>query len=113
LVLPYVPAWAGPVWQLFVVRHPRRDRLQQNLTAMGIGTLIHYSVPPHLSGIYADSRERFGPLPLTEQIASTILSVPIGPHLTTTDAYLVTDGLLAAAHRSCLNLYERKGSRAP
>jgi len=53
LSLPVVPEWAEPVWHLFVVRHPQRDRLQEKLTAAGIGTMIHYPVPPHLSGAYA------------------------------------------------------------
>src|SRR5437867_9326887 len=55
LILPHVPEWAQPVWHLFVVRHPRREAVQQKLTEAGIGTLIHYPVPPHLSGAYADA----------------------------------------------------------
>ena len=51
LVLPHVPEWAEPVWHLFVIRHPQRDALQHKLTAAGIGTLIHYPVPAHLSGL--------------------------------------------------------------
>src|SRR5205814_1902340 len=56
LTLPFVPDWAEPVWHLFVVRHSQRDQLQQQLTEAGIGTLIHYPVPPHLSGAYADGK---------------------------------------------------------
>ena len=64
LTLPFVPAWAEPVWHLFVVRHPNRDRLQQQLTEAGIGTLIHYPVPPHLSGAYADGKWAAGAFPV-------------------------------------------------
>jgi len=81
LTLPYAPAWAEPVWHLFVVRHPRRDAFQQKLAAAGIGTLIHYPVPPHLSGAYADPNWKRGAFPLAEQMADTVLSLPIGPHL--------------------------------
>lgn len=84
LVLPHVPSWAEPVWHLFVVRHPQRDALQKHLADAGIGTLIHYPVPPHLSGAYADLRpptsDRWR-LPVAEQMATTVLSFPIGPHL--------------------------------
>ena len=55
LKLPCVPGWAEPVWHLFAVRHRQRDKLQAALSAAGIGTLIHYPIPPHLSGAYADA----------------------------------------------------------
>ena len=55
LLLPYVPEWAEPAWHLFVVRHPRRDALQQHLNRTGIGTLIHYPIPAHLSLAYKRS----------------------------------------------------------
>jgi len=81
LVLPFAPAWTEPVWHLFVVRHPKRDAFQQKLNEAGIGTLIHYPVPPHLSGAYADSGWRRGAFPLAENFAESVLSLPIGPHL--------------------------------
>jgi dTDP-4-amino-4,6-dideoxygalactose transaminase len=54
LTLPYVADWAEPVWHLYVVQHPQRDALQRQLdAAYGIGTLIHYPIPPHLQQAYA------------------------------------------------------------
>jgi dTDP-4-amino-4,6-dideoxygalactose transaminase len=82
LILPSVPAWAEPVWHLFEVRHPKRNALQQKLTEAGIGTLIHYPVPPHLSGAYANGHWGQGSFPIAENLAETVLSLPIGPHLT-------------------------------
>ena len=81
LTLPFVPSWADPVWHLFVVRHPQRDAFQERLTQAGIGTLIHYPVPPHLSGAYADAGFKPGAFPLAEAMANSVLSLPIGPHL--------------------------------
>ena len=99
LCLPYVPSWASPVWHLFVIRHPQRDALQQKLTEAGIGTLIHYPVPPHCSGAYSALRplqpveREVTPLgrspvvsgqwslPIAEELAQTVLSLPMGPHL--------------------------------
>ena len=81
LTLPFVPVWAEPVWHLFVVRHPNREGLQQALTEAGIGTLIHYPVPPHLSGAYADRKWAPGAFPVAEALANTVLSLPMGPHL--------------------------------
>jgi dTDP-4-amino-4,6-dideoxygalactose transaminase len=81
LTLPFVPAWAEPVWHLYVIRHPKRDALQQRLMEAGIGTLIHYPVPPHLSGAYADAGWKRGAFPIAENLAGTALSLPMGPHL--------------------------------
>ncbi|MEP6569274.1 MAG: DegT/DnrJ/EryC1/StrS family aminotransferase [Acidobacteriota bacterium] len=81
LQLPFVPKWAEPVWHLFVVRHPRRTALQQYLTAASIGTIIHYPVPPHLQGAYADMGQGAGSFPLAERLASEVLSLPLGPHI--------------------------------
>jgi dTDP-4-amino-4,6-dideoxygalactose transaminase len=81
LMLPFVPEWAEPVWHLFVVRHPKRDSVQRHLQDKGINTLIHYLVPPHLSDAYAKNGWQRVDLPITEQMANTILSLPIGPHM--------------------------------
>jgi dTDP-4-amino-4,6-dideoxygalactose transaminase len=89
LVLPFVPAWADPVWHLYVVKTPHRDVFQQKLTDRGIGTLIHYPVPPHLSGAYANGVWPAGTFPIAEQLANTVLSLPIGPHLTNEQAEIV------------------------
>ncbi|MCK4726135.1 MAG: DegT/DnrJ/EryC1/StrS family aminotransferase, partial [Anaerolineales bacterium] len=81
LMLPYVPEWADPVWHIFVVRHLQRDKLQEYLRKAGIGTLIHYPVPPHLSDAYSKLGYKPGDYPNTEKISSTALSLPIGPHM--------------------------------
>jgi dTDP-4-amino-4,6-dideoxygalactose transaminase len=94
LILPHVPSWASPVWHLFVIRHPQRNALQQQLAAAGIGTLIHYPVPPHLSGAYAAPRppsSAIWNLPIAEQLADTVLSLPMWPHLSQDEARCVVN----------------------
>lgn len=91
LVLPYVPEWATSVWHLFVVRHPQRDELQKHLQAQGIGTVIHYPVPPHLQQAYSALGVVEGALPLSEQIHKEVLSLPVGPHLDDAQAERVVD----------------------
>ncbi|MGO8676103.1 MAG: DegT/DnrJ/EryC1/StrS family aminotransferase [Limisphaerales bacterium] len=90
LTLPFVPSWAEPVWHLFVVRHPLRDELQRALAGAGIGTLIHYPVPPHLSGAYAKECQGKGVFPVAEAMAASVLSLPMGPHLSAEAADYVT-----------------------
>jgi dTDP-4-amino-4,6-dideoxygalactose transaminase len=81
LLLPGVPANNTPVWHLFVIRHPRRDDLQKYLSQAGIGTLIHYPIPPHLQQAYANLNLKEGSLPISEAIHREVLSLPMFPHL--------------------------------
>ena len=96
IVLPFVPSWASPVWHLFVIRHPRRDTLQKALTGAGIGTLIHYPVPPHLSEAYADAGAGRRQFPIAEDVANTVLSLPMGPHLPDSGMQAVVRGVSEA-----------------
>src|SRR5579864_9476072 len=82
LKLPIVLEAVEPVWHIFALRHPRRDELQASLAKVGIGTLIHYPIPTHLSGAYSHSGWERGDFPIAEEIARTELSLPMGPHLT-------------------------------
>jgi dTDP-4-amino-4,6-dideoxygalactose transaminase len=88
--LPFVPDWADPVWHLFVIRHSRRDALQKHLVDYGVQTIIHYPIPPHLSGAYAAGFKR-GDLSVAELMANEVLSLPIGPHLAEEHAETVAD----------------------
>ena len=97
LVLPQVPDWADPAWHLFVVRHVERGRLQQHLAAAGVGTLIHYPIPPHLQAAYSELGYSSNAFPLAEQLADEVLSLPIGPHLTETQGQHVAASLVSFA----------------
>jgi dTDP-4-amino-4,6-dideoxygalactose transaminase len=94
LGLPAVPSFADPVWHLFVVKSARRDVLKEELAAVGIDTILHYPIPPHLSGAYAQAAFRsVGALPTSERLANEVLSLPMGPHLSFEDADYVIDAL--------------------
>lgn len=85
LTLPYVPEGADPIWHLFVIRHPRRDALHKHLADNGVGTLIHYPMPPHLQDAYAELGYTKGRLPISEKMAREVLSLPMGPHVSADD----------------------------
>jgi dTDP-3-amino-3,4,6-trideoxy-alpha-D-glucose transaminase len=72
---------ARPVWHLYVVQTKRRAELVKALDAASIGSLIHYPIPPHLQQAYADLGLPRGSFPLAETLADTVLSLPIGPHM--------------------------------
>lgn len=82
ICLPFVPEWAHPVWHLFVIRSQQRAALQAHLTAQGIGTMIHYPIPPHLQPAYSELGIKQGSLPIAETMHREVLSLPIGPHMT-------------------------------
>lgn len=83
--LPVIPFKAGegqhPVYHLYVIRTPRRDDLLQFLRDRNIGVGVHYPIPCHLQpGVeYLGYRE--GDLPVSEQLAKEVLSLPMHPHL--------------------------------
>ena len=89
LVLPQVPEWADPAWHLFVVRHPQRDALHKHLADAGIGSLIHYPIPPHKQQAYAEAGYPADAFPLASQLATEVLSLPMGPQLLTEQARVV------------------------
>lgn len=91
VTLPCVRGWASPVWHLFVIRHPHRDFLRTHLDEAGIETLIHYPVPPHRSKAYASVWGKAYQLPVADALASEVLSLPIGPHLSRESAERVLD----------------------
>lgn len=91
LRLPIVPTWASPVWHLYIVRHPHRDLLQAMLSKAGIGTLIHYPIPPHLQRAYSDFGFSEGAFPVAERIHKEVLSLPMFPSITTQQIISVID----------------------
>lgn len=80
IALPATPAWARPVWHLYVVGLADRDAVAEALAARGVGTLVHYRALPHLAAPY---RERWPPgsFPVAERLARRCLSLPLNPQL--------------------------------
>lgn len=82
ITLPMVATGATHVYHTFVIRSENRDRLQEYLTSNGIGTLIHYPIPPHLQKAYEFLGYQKGDFPIAEKIADTCLSLPMWPGMT-------------------------------
>lgn len=94
LQLQTIPDGFSSVWHLFTVRVDKRDALQKHLDAQGIGTLIHYPVPPHLQPAYAEPGRSRGALPIAERIHDQTLSLPMDPTLTVKQVDTVCDAVL-------------------
>lgn len=93
LVLPEVRDKADSVWHQYVVRCGERDRLMAYLREHGIGSIIHYPIPPHLSEAYQYLGYGRGSFPLTEEYADTVLSLPLYSGMTEEEQSFVIDAL--------------------
>tara|TARA_R110001632_G_scaffold232869_1_gene374973 strand:- start:78 stop:1178 length:1101 start_codon:yes stop_codon:yes gene_type:complete len=91
-----LPSWDGTerhVFHLFVVRTENRDQLAQFLKEQGIGTIIHYPIPPHQQEALKQYKELS--FPITEMIHNEVLSIPIGPLMTENQVTAVISALNA------------------
>ena len=79
IVLPRLKDGCDSVWHLYVIRTKQRDALKEHLAKLGIDTVIHYPIPPHLQACYQE--QYTGSLPIAEQLASEVLSLPMSPML--------------------------------
>ena len=77
IILPKIRTGATHIWHQFVIRTDYRDELIKYLDDKGIGTIIHYPIPPHLSEAYGYLGLNRGALPITEKYAETVLSIPL------------------------------------
>jgi dTDP-4-amino-4,6-dideoxygalactose transaminase len=81
IAAPVEPPGIESCWHLYVIRTPERNRVQQALNARGIGTMIHYPLPPYRQKAYAELDLPKGSFPISDQLADEVLSLPMGPHL--------------------------------
>jgi dTDP-4-amino-4,6-dideoxygalactose transaminase len=88
-----------PVWHLYVVRVPDRDRVIKELHTAGIGAGIHYPVPLHLTQALAGLGYPEGTFPVAERAARQILSLPLFPEITPAQQERVVSVLTAAVQR--------------
>lgn len=74
---PEVRAGATHVYHQYVIHCKKRDELRCLLESKGIGTNIHYPVPPHMQECYRYLGMKAGDYPVTEQYANEVLSLPL------------------------------------
>lgn len=82
VVVPLEPDWSRAVYHLYVIRTSGRDELAARLGEQKIGTGLHYPIPLHLQNAYTDMGYCPGDFPVTEKVATEILSLPMFPQLT-------------------------------
>lgn len=89
IILPIVTDFEAHVFHLFVVRTDDREAFQQYLTENGVGTLIHYPIPPHRQKAFSEWNQMT--FPVTEEIHNTVISLPISPVMTADEVLRVIE----------------------
>lgn len=82
VILPREMPGLKHVYHLFVVRVKERDGIIEHLKKNEIFTGIHYPIPCHLQKAYSFLKYSKGDLPVSEQLAGEILSLPMSAELT-------------------------------
>jgi dTDP-4-amino-4,6-dideoxygalactose transaminase len=95
IVTPFEPDWSEAIYHLYVLRTKDRDAMSEQLKSKGIHTGFHYPVPVHLQKCYTSWGYAKGSLPVTERVASEVISLPMFPGLTEEQQVRVADGIRA------------------
>ena len=91
IILPKVVDWNQHVFHIFPILCEQRDELQKYLNEKGVGTNIHYPIPPHKQECYKEWNDM--ELPVTERIHREELSLPMSPCLTDEQVKYVVENL--------------------
>lgn len=87
---------ASSAWALYTIRVPDRDAVRARLSQVGIETGLYYRVPLHRHPAFADRLTGEEDLPVSEQIADEVLSLPVHSGLADGDVDHVIDAVLRA-----------------
>jgi len=87
--LPIEPNECQSCWHLYVISSVERDSLQRKLEGHRVGTMIHYPLPPYRQEAYKDLGIAKGVFPIADKLADTVLSLPMGPHLSLESAHYI------------------------
>ena len=98
MITPYHSPDVRHVYHLYVIRTVQRDKLLAHLKSKGIGAGVHYPIPLHRQPAYAKQGYADISLPVTEQVAAEVLSLPMYPELTTNEIHYIADAVKEALH---------------
>lgn len=79
-----------------------RDQLREDLQALGIPSMVYYPVPLHLQKAYQDPRYRAGDFPAAEELANTVLSLPMHTELDNEQLEYITTHLIELVEKNAI-----------
>jgi dTDP-4-amino-4,6-dideoxygalactose transaminase len=91
ITIPFIKSHNKSAWHLYCIRHLSRDNLRRDLLSMGVETLIHYPIPPHMQQAYKFLNYSDDSFELANIISSELLSLPIGPAMSDDEVFYVVD----------------------
>lgn len=95
-ITPYIEPNNTSVYAQYTLRVEDRDSLSEHLTGRGIPTAVHYPVPLNLQPIFQSVGPPAGTLPMAEESARQVVSLPMHPYLTDEDQQQVAEAVVAA-----------------
>ena len=102
LILPKIKDGFYSSWAQYTVQMPEgvdRKEVQAKLKASNIPSMVYYAKPMHKQGAFADTESAIADCPVTEQLCSTVLSLPIDPYKKKEEVELVVTELKRALLR--------------
>jgi dTDP-4-amino-4,6-dideoxygalactose transaminase len=96
VVTPFRAASALHVYHIYAIRVQGRDEVMRQLADRGIGSGVHYPVPIHLQEAYSGLGYKQGAFPIAERCATTFVSLPMFPELTSAQVEVVIQGVKEA-----------------
>jgi dTDP-4-amino-4,6-dideoxygalactose transaminase len=103
VVVPFIAGYSCPIFHLYVVRVSAREEVRDQLERRDIATGIHYPIPLHLQEAHRSLGYRRGSFPVTEMVASQVLSLPMFPQITLDQQQRVVDAIhrVQGSSQSC------------
>lgn len=96
VVVPAVPAGYSSVYAQYSVQVANREEVINRLNDTGVPTAVHYPVPLHMQPAFAYLEYKAGDFPVSEEIASRIMSLPMHPYLESNEQQKIVDALKQA-----------------
>lgn len=84
-ITPNVPSQCRSAWAQYTIQINNRDMLMDALTSKGIPSMLYYPVPLHLQDAFSHLNYKKGDLPISEQLSTTVISLPMHPYLSESD----------------------------
>ncbi|HEX2585677.1 MAG TPA: DegT/DnrJ/EryC1/StrS family aminotransferase, partial [Steroidobacteraceae bacterium] len=82
ITTPFIAAGNTSVYAQYTIEVPQREFFETRMKSKGIPTAVHYPVPLHLQPVFANLGYKAGDFPVSEKIASRVVSLPMHPYLT-------------------------------
>ena len=96
IIAPTVASGSTHAWHLYVMRFDERDAIADRLAASGVASAVHYPTPPFRQDAYSEFAARSSEWPISDRLANSVLSIPMGPHLDLQDAEQVAEAVRLA-----------------